>query len=43
MEGLYIRSVAAVLSERSEDSEPAWIYLPTERTLRRYVAEQFTS
>lgn len=43
MEGLYIRSVAAVLSERSEASEPAWIYLPTERTLRRYSAEQFTS
>jgi hypothetical protein len=39
LEGLYVRSVAAVLSERSEDPEPGWIYLPTERTLRRYSVE----
>lgn len=36
LEGLYVRSVAEVHTRRSEDSEPAWIYVPTERTLRRY-------
>ena len=38
-EGLYIRSVAAVRTASRVDSEPAWIYLPTERTLRRYSVE----
>ena len=37
-EGLYVRSVAEVYTERTGDSEAAWIYLPTERTLRRYSA-----
>ena len=37
-EGLYIRSVAAVRTASRADFEPAWIYVPTERTLRRYSA-----
>jgi hypothetical protein len=37
-EGLYERTVATVHATRHEGSEPAWVYLPTERTLRRYSA-----
>jgi len=43
MEGLYVRSLAAVRASGRDVSEPAWIFVPTERTLRRYSAEQFTS
>lgn len=39
LEGLYERTVAAVRTVRGEGSEPAWIYVPTERTLRRYWAD----
>ena len=39
LEGLYQRMLAAVRPEPSGTIEPAFVYLPTERTLGRYSAE----
>lgn len=37
-EGLYVRIVGRVVAEGKDASEPAFVYVATEKTLRRYGA-----